>query len=93
MFWVREILKQAQAAAATDRSKLITKPRLFDHKSQRSNRSESGHRCFEAYMKDLKEIHDKPNDNFDMDLGQREETRCLKLYGLLASLMRRTEHH
>ena len=44
-------------------------------------------------MKDLKEIHDKPNDNFDMDLGQREETRCLKLYGLLASLMRRTEHH
>ena len=40
-------------------------------------------------MKDLKEIHDKPNDSFDMDLAEKEEkTRCIKLYGLLASLMR-----
>ena len=40
-------------------------------------------------MKDLKESHDKPNENFDMDLATGEEkTRCIKLYGLLASLMR-----
>ena len=43
----------------------------------------------EGYMKDLKEIHEKPNDKFDMDLAtEAEKTRCIKLYGLLASLMR-----
>ena len=40
-------------------------------------------------MQDLKKIHDKPNDSFDMDLAEKaEKTRCIKLYGLLASLMR-----
>ena len=43
----------------------------------------------EGYMKDLKEIHEKPNDKFDMDLAtEAEKTRRIKLYGLLASLMR-----
>ena len=43
----------------------------------------------EGYMKDLKEIHDKPSEKLDMDLATTEEkTRCIKLYGLLASLMR-----
>ena len=43
----------------------------------------------EAYVKDLKETHDRPNDSFDMDLAEKEEkARCIKLYGLLASLMR-----
>ena len=43
----------------------------------------------EAYMKDLKEIHDKPNEKFDMDLATTgEKTRRIKLHGLLASLMR-----
>ena len=43
----------------------------------------------ETYIWDLKEIHDKPNDSFDMGLAEKEEkTRCVKLYGLLASLTR-----
>ena len=37
----------------------------------------------EAYVKDLKETHDKPNENFDMDLATgKEKARCIKLYGL-----------
>ena len=40
-------------------------------------------------MKDLKEVHEKPNDKFDMDLAtEAEKARCIKPYGLLASLMR-----
>ena len=40
-------------------------------------------------MKDLKEIREKRNNSFDRDLATAEEkTRCIKLYGLLASLMR-----
>ena len=40
-------------------------------------------------MKDLKEIHEKPNDKFDIDLAtEAEKTRRVKFYGLLASLMR-----
>ena len=40
----------------------------------------------EAYIEDLKEIHEKPNEKLDMDLATTEEkTRCVKLYGLLAS--------
>ena len=43
----------------------------------------------ERYMKDLKEIRDEPNESLDLDLATSEEkTRCIKLYGLLASLMR-----
>ena len=43
----------------------------------------------EAYVKDLKETHDKPNENFDMDLATgKEKARCIKLYGLFGSLMR-----
>ena len=43
----------------------------------------------EGYMKGLKEIHDKPSEKFDVDLAaDGEKTRCIKLYGLLASLMR-----
>ena len=40
-------------------------------------------------MRELKETHEKPNQKFDMDLATTEEkTRRIKLYGLLASLMR-----
>ena len=40
-------------------------------------------------MKDLKEIREKPNDKLDMELADDAwETRCIKLYGLSASLMR-----
>ena len=40
-------------------------------------------------MKDLKEIRDEPNKKFDVDLATvSEKTRCIKFYGLLASLMR-----
>ena len=40
-------------------------------------------------MKDLKEVHDKPKEKFDMDLATGEDkSRCIKLYGLFASLMR-----
>ena len=43
----------------------------------------------EAYVKGLKEIHEKPNEKFDMDLATtKEKARCIKLYGLLTSLMR-----
>ena len=38
-------------------------------------------------MKYLKEIHDKPNDSFDIDLADKEE-KTIKLYGSPASLMR-----
>ena len=37
-------------------------------------------------MKYLKEIHDKPNDSFDIDLADKEEkTRCIKLHGSLGT--------
>ena len=40
-------------------------------------------------MKDLKEIHVKPNESFDMDLATtQKKTRRIKLCGLLASLKR-----
>ena len=40
-------------------------------------------------MKDLKETQEKPSEKFDIDLATGEEkTRCIKLYGLLASLIR-----
>ena len=43
----------------------------------------------EGYVNDLKEVHEKPNEKFDMDLAtEAEKTRCIKLYGFLASLMR-----
>ena len=33
-------------------------------------------------MKDMKEIRDKPNEKFDMDLATNsEKTRCIELYG------------
>ena len=74
----------------TDWSKLITKPGFFEHKSQEEDiKAFREWSVDEAYMKDLKEIHGKPNVNFDVDLATGEEkTRCIKLYGLLASLMR-----
>ena len=38
---------------------------------------------------DLKEIHEKPSDKFDMDLAtEAEKTRCIKFFGFVASLMR-----
>ena len=38
-------------------------------------------------MKDLKEMHEKPNEATEEDLAtEAEKTRCIKLYGLLASL-------
>ena len=37
----------------------------------------------------MKEIHEKPNEKFDWDLAtEAEKTRRVKLYGLLASLIR-----
>ena len=43
----------------------------------------------EGYMKVLKGIHEKPSEKFDMDLAtEADKTRSIKLYGLLASLMR-----
>ena len=80
-------------------SKLIAKPNIFDYKSQQEEIKAFREWSWvfekylsavdEGYMKDLKEIHDKPNEKFDMDLATTEEkTRCIKLYGLLASLMR-----
>ena len=40
-------------------------------------------------MKNLNEVHEEPNDKLDMGLADdAEKTRCVKLYGLLASLMR-----
>ena len=69
---------------ATDRSKLIAKPNLFDYKSQEEGEAEEEEvKAFkewswvfekylssvdEAYMKDLIEIHGRPNENFDMGL-------------------------
>ena len=38
----------------------------------------------EGYMKDVKEIHETPNENFDWDLAiSKEKTRWIKLFGLL----------
>ena len=81
--------------------RLITKPGLLEHKPLEEHKSQEEEikesrewsrvfeRHLEAYMQDLKKIHDKPNDSFDMDLAEKaEKTRCIKLYGLLASLMR-----
>ena len=90
---------EGKKATTTDRAKLITKPNLLDRKSQEEDikafrewPSESEKYLSsvdEAYMKDLKGIHDKPNDSFDMDLAPTaEKTMYIKLYGLLASLMR-----
>ena len=40
-------------------------------------------------MQDLKEIHEKPHDKFDIDLAtEAAKTRCIKQYGLLVSSMR-----
>ena len=65
---------------------------------KRSRHLESGHGSLRSiylgavdggYMKDLKEIRDEPNKKFDVDLATvSEKTRCIKFYGLLASLMR-----
>ena len=85
--------------STTDWSKLIARPNIFDYKSQEEeiNAFREWSWVFEKYlssvdeahMKDLKEVHDKPNDNFDMDLATGEEKiRRIKSYGLLASLMR-----
>ena len=83
-------------SSATDGSNLIAKPNIFDHKSQEEEikvfREWSW--VFEKYLgaadegdvKDLKEIYD---DKFDLDLAtEAGKTRRIKLYGLLASLMR-----
>ena len=89
-------------STATDWSKLIAEPNVFDYKWQEKEInalrewSWELEKCLssvdsvnEAYMKDLKEPHDKPNEKLDMDLATGDEkTRCIKLYGLLASLMR-----
>ena len=42
----------------------------------------------EGYMKDLKQIRDKPNEKFDMDLAtDSEKARCIRLFGLLYSFI------
>ena len=97
-----EAVKKAvedKKTTATDWSKLVTKLNIFEHKSQEGEMKAFREWSWvfgkqlssvaEAYMKHLKETHDKPNESFDMDLATTEEkTRCINLYGLLASLMR-----
>ena len=80
-------------------SKLIANPNIFCHKSQ-DEEIKALRECSwvfekylsavdEGYMKDLKEVYDTPNEKCDMDLATetKENTKCIKLYGLLASLM------
>ena len=97
-----EAVKKAvedKKSSTTDWPKLIAKPNIFDCKSQEEEikafregswvLEEYSSAVDEAYVKGLKEIHEKPNEKFDMDLATTEEkTRCAKLDGLLASLMR-----
>ena len=64
-------------------SKLIAKSNIFDHKSQEEEikafrewswvfeKYLSG--ADEGYMKDLKEVHEKPDDKFDIDLATEAE--------------------
>ena len=74
---VKKAGEDKKTTTTTDWSKLITKPNKFDYKPQ-----EESVKAFrewswalekyrssvdEAYMKDLKGVHDKPNYNFDMD--------------------------
>ena len=86
-------------SSTTDRSKLIAKLNIFDDKPQGEDFPTLREWSWvlekylsavdEGYMKDLKETHEKPDDKFDMDLAtEAEKTRCIKLYGLLASLIR-----
>ena len=88
-----------QKSSTGDGSKMLAKPDIFDYKSQEEEiealrewswvLEKSLSAVDEGYMNDLKEIHEKPNEKFDMDLASTEEkTRCTKLYGLLASLTR-----
>ena len=77
---------------------MIANPDIFDYKSQDEEIKALREWSWvfekylsavdEGYMKDLKEVYDTPNEKFDMDLATRaEKSRCIKLYGLLASLM------
>ena len=86
-------------SSTTDGSKLIAKPNIVDYKSQdeeiKAFREWSWvfEKCLsavdEAYVKDPEEIRDTPTDKLAMDLATgAEKTRCITLYGLLASLMR-----
>ena len=97
-----EAIKKAdedKKSSTTDWPTLTAKPNIFEYKSQEEEikASREWSWVFEkylsavdgGYMEDLKGSHDKPNEKFDMDLATTEEkTRCIKLYGLLASLMR-----
>ena len=92
-----EAVKKAvedKKSSTTDWSKLIAKPNIFDYKSQ-----EEEIKAFrewslvfekylsavdEGYVKDLKEVHEKPSESFEWDLATSEEkTRCITLYGSL----------
>ena len=74
---------EGKKSSTTGWSKMKAKPNIFDYKSQ-----EEEIKAFrvwswvlekylsaadETYMKDLKEIHEKPNDKFDMDLATAAE--------------------
>ena len=79
---------------------MVTKPNPFDRKSQEEEIkafrewSWTVEKCLssvdEAYMRDLKEIRDKPDESFDMDLAttQQKTTKdqVHQAHGLLASL-------
>ena len=68
-----------EKSSTTEWSKLIAKPNVFDDKSQDGEIKAFRERSWilekylsavdEGYMKDLKEILDKPNEKFDMDLA------------------------
>ena len=85
-------------SSTTDRSKLIAKPKIFDYKSQDEEIQAFREWSWifekylsavdEGYMKDLKQIRDKPNEKFDMDLAtDSEKARCIRLFGLLYSFI------
>ena len=67
---------------------MIAKPNIFAHKSQEEDIKSFREWSWifekylsavdEGYIKDLKQIHDNPNDKLDMDLAEdAEKTRCI----------------
>ena len=99
---VAEAVRKAvedKRSSTTEWSKLIAKPSIFHYKSQDEEVKALKEwpwvfeKCLMAVddgdVKDLKEIREKPTESFDWDLATSEEKiRSIKLYGLLASLMR-----
>ena len=70
-------------SSTTDGSKLIAKPNIVDYKPQEEEIKALREWSWvvakyltavdEAYVKDLKEINEKPNESFEMDLANEAE--------------------